>query len=315
MRNSGIVRNVHRHPRLAALLGAALAFAAVAGFRAVHGAAPASVDSPPVSVPPAAGPTDAGLARLVAEVKARAPAGFHVVSSPPFVVAGDEPPRTVELRARQTVAWAVERLKKEFFERDPRQAISIWLFRDKASYEKHTVELFGDRPTTPFGYYSPAHRALIMNIATGGGTLVHEIVHPYVRENFPACPAWFNEGLGSLYEQASERQGRIVGLTNWRLDGLQQAIRQKRALSFESLTALSDADFYAADKGVAYGQARYLCYWLQEKGLLVKFYRAFRDRHADDPAGYRTLRDVLGNPDMAAFQKEWEAFVLGLRFP
>ena len=40
----------------------------------------------------------------------------------------------------------------------------------------------------------------IMNIATGGGTLVHEIVHPYVEANFPGCPAWFNEGLGSLYE-------------------------------------------------------------------------------------------------------------------
>ena len=42
--------------------------------------------------------------------------------------------------------------------------------------------------TTPYGYYSAAHRALIMNIATGGGTLVHEIVHPFVRANFPQMP-------------------------------------------------------------------------------------------------------------------------------
>ena len=25
---------------------------------------------------------------------------------------------------------------------------------------------------------------------TGGGTLVHEIVHPFLRANFPECPAW-----------------------------------------------------------------------------------------------------------------------------
>ena len=50
-----------------------------------------------------------------------------------------------------------------------------------------------------------------MNISTGGGTLVHEIVHPFVAANFPNCPAWFNEGLGSLYEQSGEVNGAIHG--------------------------------------------------------------------------------------------------------
>ena len=45
--------------------------------------------------------------------------------------------------------------------------IDIWLFKDKESYQRHTRELFGETPTTPFGYYSDEHRALIMNIATG----------------------------------------------------------------------------------------------------------------------------------------------------
>ena len=49
-----------------------------------------------------------------------------------------------------------------------------------------------------------------MNISTGGGTLVHEIVHPFIQSNFPNCPSWFNEGLGSLYEQCRERNGKIV---------------------------------------------------------------------------------------------------------
>ncbi len=33
-----------------------------------------------------------------------------------------------------------------------------------------------------------------------------------------------------------------------------------------------------------------------------------------DPSGYRTLQRVLGEDDMDAFRKRWEAFVLGLRF-
>ena len=76
-------------------------------------------------------------------------------------------------------------MKQDFFTKDPNEILDIWLFKDEASYKKHTRLLFGTSPTTPYGYYSPAHKALIMNIATGGGTLVHEIVHPFMEGNFP----------------------------------------------------------------------------------------------------------------------------------
>lgn len=112
-----------------------------------------------------------------------------------------------------------------------------------------------------------------MNIATGGGTLVHEIVHPFVEANFPSCPAWFNEGLGSLYEQSAERKGQIVGLTNWRLAGLQWVIRTGKLPSFKAFTAQSDRVFYTSARGNNYAQARYLCCYLQERGLLRKYYR------------------------------------------
>jgi hypothetical protein len=69
------------------------------------------------------------------------------------------------------------------------------------------------------------------------------------------------------------------------------------------------------DSGRNYAQSRYLCYYLQEKGLLVKSYRAFHAAHKDDPTGYETLLEVLGEKDMADFQKRWEAWVLKLRFP
>ena len=216
---------------------------------------------------------NAVYARHVAGLKQKAPPGFTVVEQPPFVVVGDEPPASVRLRATRTVRWAVDALKQEYFERDPEETIDIWLFKDKASYEKYARELFQDKPTTPFGYYSPVHHALIMNISTGGGTLVHEIVHPFMRANFPACPAWFNEGLASLYEQSGERNGRIRGETNWRLARLQEAIRAGRTLSFKSLMAMSDGAFYGdgsnSDYSQFYAQARYLCYSLQERGLLV----------------------------------------------
>ena len=238
---------------------------------------------------------------------------FSIVIQPPFVVVGDEPSGEVKRRAEGTVKWAVDRLKQDFFTKDPNEILNIWLFKDEASYKKHTRLLFGEEPTTPYGYYSRKHKALIMNIETGGGTLVHEIVHPFVEANFPAAPPWLNEGLGSLYEQCGEVDGHIHGFTNWRLPGLQRAIRAGEVPSFKTLMEMDANTFYNLDKGVNYAQARYLCYYLQEKGLLFTFYREFHASHTKDSSGYKTLQRILREPDMNVFKQKWEKFVLGLR--
>lgn len=260
--------------------------------------------------------TAADYAQHVMKLKKKIPGDtFTIVIEPPFVVIGDESPDTVKRRSRKTVRWAVDKLKQLYFKKDPKEILDIWLFKDKASYEKHTGEIFHYKPGTPFGYYSHADRALVMNIATGGGTLVHEIVHPLVASNFPNCPAWFNEGLGTLYEQCGEKDGRIHGYTNWRLAGLQKAIQKKRVPAFKTLCATTTEQFYRQDPGTNYGQARYLCYYLQQHGLLVKYYHRFHANRKKDPTGYNTLKKILGRDDMDAFKKEWEAYVLKLTFP
>ncbi len=263
---------------------------------------------------PSAGLSDADYARHVEQLKKKLPSReFEIVIEKPFVVVGDGGRAAVEEDARGTVRWAVTLLKRDYFKQDPKEILDIWLFKDSASYTKHATSLFGGKPSTPYGYYSPAHKSLVMNIETGGGTLVHEIVHPFVEANFPDCPPWLNEGLGSLYEQSGEQDGHIVGYTNWRLPGLQRAIRRGGLTSFQKLLALDGRAFYDDDpQGTNYAQARYLCYYLQERGLLTRFYRDFYNNRAADPTGYDTLKKVLNEPDMEAFQKRWETFVLGL---
>jgi hypothetical protein len=267
------------------------------------------------AAPPSAGGHSPGdFDRHVKRLKRRLPRGFTVVVQTPFVVIGDEPAGRVRLRARLTVKWAVDKLKQAYFSRDPDQILEIWLFKNRRSYLRHTRRLFGERPGTPYGYYSSRHRALIMNIATGGGTLVHEIVHPLMEANFPDCPAWFNEGLGSLYEQSSACAVGICGLTNWRLPGLQRAIRAGMVPSFRWLTSRTSDQFYGEDPGTNYAQARYLLYFLQQRGLLRKYYRRFYRARRRDPTGYKTLVKLLGASDMRVFQRNWEDWVLRLRF-
>ena len=264
---------------------------------------------------PSTGFTNADYVQHMMELKKRMPAkGFTAVLQKPFVVLGDESPAMVRRRAAQTVKWATDRLKTMYFKKDPDAIIDIWLFKDDASYRKHAWSIFRDKPDTPFGYSSSVHNALIMNIATGGGTLVHEIVHPLMAANFPECPSWLNEGMGSLYEQSSGRGKQIIGLTNWRLAGLQRAIKKGQVPSFKTLLSTSEHEFYSEDPGTNYAQARYLCYYLQEKGLLTKFYHEFHANQKDDPTGYKTLMQVLRLRNMDAFRTKWEKYVLALRF-
>lgn len=249
----------------------------------------------------------------VAQLKQRLPSrDFSIVVQRPFVVIGDEPASVVKERSEGTIKWAVEKLKQDFFSDDPNEILDIWLFKDADSYKKHARLLFNDTPTTPYGYYSRSNKALIMNIATGGGTLVHEIVHPFIEANFPSCPAWLNEGLGSLYEQCGEEDGHIHGYVNWRLPGLQKAIKAGEVGSFKDLLAMDANAFYGDTRGVNYAQARYLCYYLQQKGLLFTFYKKFHANQKTDPTGYQTLKSVLQETDMQQFQRKWEKYVLGL---
>ena len=253
------------------------------------------------------------FAQHVEQLRKRLPSNdFSIVIQPPFVVIGDEPTEAVKKHAETTIRWAVEKLKQDFFAKDPKETLDIWLFKDSASYKRNALALFGETPSTPYGYYSPTHKSLIMNISTGSGTLVHEIVHPFVEANFPACPSWLNEGLGSLFEQCGEEQGHIHGYTNWRLPGLQKAIRAKDVPTFRTLMSMDQRTFYDETKATNYAQSRYLLFYLQQRNLLRTFYREFYTHRKRDPTGYATLKRILRIKDMNAFQRKWENYVLGL---
>ena len=239
----------------------------------------------------------------------RAP-DFHAFVEGPWVVFGDGSEKQVRDRAGGTVRWANRLLVQDFFPVAPPEPVDVWLFKDPESYQRHTRAWLDDVPDTPYGFAN--EQGLFMDISTGGGTLVHEMVHPLMAVNFPGCPPWFNEGLASLYEAVGERDGHLVGHVNWRLDGLQEQIQAKALPSFEVLMAQDAEGFYNHDTADNYGQARYLLYHLQERGLLRPFYAAFTAHVDGDPTGFETLKQVLGRDDMEVFQAEWEAWVLTL---
>ena len=242
-------------------------------------------------------------------------AEFHIRYAWPFVVTGNIAGEEFDRIVRGSILGSYECLRRDYFRTEPDRLITIYLFKDDADYRRYARDLFGDDPDTPYGYFSPARRALIMNIDTGTGTLVHEMVHPLIDHDFPQCPTWFNEGLASLHEQCAWRDGSLLGLPNWRLRALQEAIRAGRPLPLRELLAKTvSAKFYGQDKGLNYAAARYLCQYVQHCGRLKAFYAQLRGGVADDPTGRKTLEAVLGKP-LGEIETAWQQWVLTLRFP
>lgn len=257
----------------------------------------------------AAAPTkeelDTRAAELAKQLKGQ---GFTVTVTAPFVVVGDESAAKVRSRVN-FVDWVVRLIEKDYFDKQPDKILVIWLFRNITTYKAGAKKFFDDTPDTPYGYYSSDDNALIMNIGPGAGTLSHELVHPYIEANFPDAPSWFNEGLASLYEQPRERDGHMWGTTNWRLPGLTAMIKAKTLPTLKSLLSTSRNGFYEADFD-AYAYARFLCQYLQDKGKLREFYKAFLvDK---DHTGVTALEKILGK-SLEEFQPEFNRWALSLR--
>lgn len=108
------------------------------------------------------------------------------------------------------------------------------------------------------------------------------------------------------------RDGHLVGLLNWWLEGLQQAIDDQSLRPLSGVLASDEAGFYGDQTGNSYAASRYLLYYLQEHGLLRRYHHAFLGAHEGDPTGRKTLERVLGQ-DLERFEPRWRQWVLELR--
>ena len=150
-----------------------------------------------------------------------------------------------------------------------------------------------------------------MNIATGGGTLVHEVVHPFIAASFPRRAGLVQRGARVAVRGGRARRTASSGAC---------PTGGSPASSAPSAPAAPDvrgddrprATTPSTRRNTGYAQARYLCLYLQEKGLLRRYYEQFSAGAAADPTGYKTLMKVLGDPNMARFEKQWQAWALAL---
>lgn len=232
----------------------------------------------------------------------------------PFVLAGDMSEAELDRWYETTIAPAARALTRCYFRKAPSKPITVLLFSGEASYDRYARKLFGETGVSVYGYYKPDRRTLVMNISTGGGTLIHELTHALIDFDFPEVPDWFNEGLASLYEQCrfKPQDTGLEGLPNWRLPGLQKAIIEGKLGTLEAV--MRNDDFRGADIGLNYAQARYFCLYLQEKGLLEEYYRRLRAGYEHDPQGIAAAESIFEPEQWKTLDRDFRAWVLTLSY-
>ncbi len=236
---------------------------------------------------------------------------LKVVVHPPFVIAGDMSEAKLDSHAKWSVVRPARAMWTAYFDKKPDKVITTLLFAGADNYKLHARKDYPSGGAPYYGYYTPARRTMVMNINTGGGTLVHELTHALIVYDFPNPPTWFNEGLASLHEQCQVAEAGITGLPNWRLPALQGAIKAKTLRPLAEL--VTRRDFYGPLQGINYAQARYFVMYMQHKGLLVKFYRYFREHAKGDDADVRAVEHIFGRK-ISDIEPAFLAWVMTLKF-
>jgi hypothetical protein len=219
-----------------------------------------------------------------------------IVERPPFVLAGDLPQADLLAWHDQLIVPITACLHRQLFERPPAEPVVIVLCADERSYQQIARQLDGRTSPLWYGYYQRTERRLVVNVATGQGTLAHELVHALAHADCPGLPEWFDEGLASLFEHCrfADDGTRLIGLPNWRLAQVQKALQRGELPALDRLAGPNNSRHSL--QALDYAHARAVCLYLQDLGLLELYYRRLRASLAHDPGGAATLADVLHAP-------------------
>ncbi|MEQ1894531.1 MAG: hypothetical protein ABL998_18480 [Planctomycetota bacterium] len=256
----------------------------------------------------------------------------------PFILIEGPGPTPPEFRQQQTTAnqvqvGALSKLEdlysrvirptvehmRPYFSRFPEQYVPIFVFGEPfdSSYDAFNAyckEIHFRPAGERVSYQCMEDNSLMVWVSSGTGTLVHELVHALMEPDFPGAPEWLAEGMASLHE---ELDADFAPSDNYRLIYLHSAhVRFGRLQPVEQLVGLSVTEFRSGYLRLNTAHARYLCYFLLEKGLLQEVYA--RTRSLAAPDARLQLEIVLAALELdssESLQQVWTEWVLARGVP
>lgn len=176
-------------------------------------------------------------------------------------------------------------------------------------YVDYCLKVHFRRPGLTLGYHLPYDKSVMVWLASGGGTLSHELIHALIEVDFPSAPGWLEEGIASLYEGAD---GAWQPIDNYRLYYLHSAGKRFNGLTpIRRLTALSKADFNHPQFARFHAASvRYFAFYLYRRHqALADIYKKVRDMQSRSVSAQIGVIEATLERSVEEIQADWESWV------
>jgi hypothetical protein len=137
------------------------------------------------------------------------------------------------------------------------------------------------------GFYMQTGRMVVGDVSRGSDVFLHELCHGLFIDDFnDLFPTWLGEGLADLFEQYAVDGDKVRGLPGATPGEIRKAYKDGKAPRLKDFILMRGVQFHDRTRGreavdqekvhLHYALARAVVLYLQEKGLLVRFYTNLR---------------------------------------
>jgi len=233
---------------------------------------------------------------IINSQSSKMPAGMSITKFRYFVVFADINDELTYKLIDNDVRNTIEAMTNNYVNKLPDVVTPIFLFEKYDNYKEFVMENYDipENDISPYGFYKISKNVIVVRYVSWKGSILHEITHRFIKSDFPNAPSWFEEGFASLNEKSTFKNGNLIGEFSFRILPLRRAINENTYTGIKHLMETDDNELYGKRTSYYYAQSRYLLMYLQEKGLLEKYYKTFRDRFNTDNTGITQIEDITG---------------------
>ena len=213
-----------------------------------------------------------------------------------FVVADD-----LDAAKREAYEKLITQLQSalyaKLFQKRPGDVLKLVLFRDNASLRRSAKKLAVKSMVMPGGgFFMPYERTLCVDTAMGEWVTKHEVTHALMHADFgrEKVTPWIDEGIAMLVESCVLADDDMTFRLDWRLRMTSSAARAKKLPALGDVLRMDFRTYNSPqNRMLCDAVSRSLLMYLDERGQLVTFYKAYRKGYARDKTGIRYLEEVL----------------------
>ena len=203
-------------------------------------------------------------------------------------------------------------LYDKWFGTRPGTIIKIVLFKNNASLRKSAKKVAVKSAVMPGGgFYLAYEKVLCVDTAMGAWVLKHELTHALLHADWrrEKLTQWIDEGMAMLIESCTFTDDGIELRLDWRLSVVHRLMKAQKLPHLKDVFRMDFRTYNRREnRMVADAMARNLLFYLHEKGMLVRFYRRFRNNYSRDRSGIKFLEQLL-KKDIDAIEADWLGWV------